>query len=147
VAPVVFIAEEVPLLPVPDTINEVLATSAGCPKEAIVSVRVALPVPNEFVAPNVTMEVPVAVGVPEMSPVEEFTLRPPGRPVVEKLVGELEAVIWYENVDPTVPPDVVALVIAGGEARGAKRNSVKPPSARWGFIKRGLTFMGITALL
>ena len=81
-------------MPLPGTMNEVLETRAGGPKEAMVSVRVALPVPNEFVAPNVTMEVPVAVGVPEMSPVEEFTDRPAGSPVAEKLVGELEAVIW-----------------------------------------------------
>jgi hypothetical protein len=40
------------------------------------------------------MEVPVAVGVPEMSPVEVLTLRLPGSPVAEKLIGELEAVIW-----------------------------------------------------
>jgi hypothetical protein len=63
--------------------NEVLATSADCPKVAMVSVRVALPVPNEFVAPNVTMEVPVALGVPEISPVEESTDRPAGSPVAE----------------------------------------------------------------
>jgi hypothetical protein len=60
----------------------------------MVSVRVALPVPNELVAPNVTMEAPVAVGVPEMSPVEELTDRPPGSPVAEKLVGEFVATIW-----------------------------------------------------
>ena len=60
----------------------------------MVTVRVAVPVPNEFVAANVTVEVPVVVGVPEMSPLEVLTDMPEGRPVAEKLVGELEAVIW-----------------------------------------------------
>jgi hypothetical protein len=60
----------------------------------VVSVSAAIPVPALLVAPRVTVEVPVAVGVPEMSPVEVLTLRPPGSPVAEKLIGELEAVIW-----------------------------------------------------
>ena len=59
-----------------------------------VRVRSAVPVPPLLVAPSVTVEVPVAVGVPEMSPVEVLTDKPEGSPVAEKLVGELEAVIW-----------------------------------------------------
>ena len=53
-------------------------TGAGT---ATVSVRVALPVPVLFVALSVMVEVPAAVGVPEMRPVLMFTLRPAGKPV------------------------------------------------------------------
>ena len=60
---------------------------------AMVSVRVAWPVPPLLVAPRVTVEVAAAVGVPEISPVVELTDRPAGNPVALKLVGELEAVI------------------------------------------------------
>ena len=48
---------------------------------AMVSVRVALPVPQALVAPRVTVEVAAAVGVPEISPVVELTDRPAGNPV------------------------------------------------------------------
>ena len=47
----------------------------------MVIVRVALPVPREFVALIVTVKVPVAVGVPEITPVEVFTVNPAGNPV------------------------------------------------------------------
>ena len=43
----------------------------GC-AAVTVSVRVALPVPPPLVAPNVTVEVAAAVGVPEIKPVEVF---------------------------------------------------------------------------
>ena len=48
---------------------------------AMVSVRVALPVPPLLVAPRVTVEVAAAVGVPEISPVVALTDRPAGNPV------------------------------------------------------------------
>ena len=48
---------------------------------AMVSVRVALPVPPPLVAPSVTVEVPAAVGVPEISPVAVLTDKPAGKPV------------------------------------------------------------------
>ena len=47
----------------------------------MVSVRVALPVPPALVAPSVTVEVPAAVGVPEISPVAVLTDKPAGKPV------------------------------------------------------------------
>lgn len=50
---------------------------------ATVNTRVAVPVPPALVVPMVTELVPVVVGVPEMIPVEEFTLNPEGRPVAE----------------------------------------------------------------
>jgi len=53
---------------------------AGAPT-AIVSVSVALPVPVLLVALRVTVEVPAAVGVPEIAPVEAFTDRPAGSPL------------------------------------------------------------------
>jgi hypothetical protein len=59
----------------------------------IVKVNVALPVPPELVALMVTLYVPAAVGVPEITPVVVFTVNPPGSPVALKLVGLLVAVI------------------------------------------------------
>jgi hypothetical protein len=47
----------------------------------IVRVSVALPVPPALVALIVTLYVPVVVGVPEITPVVVFTLRPAGSPV------------------------------------------------------------------
>jgi hypothetical protein len=48
---------------------------------AMVSVRVAFPVPPLLVALSVTVEVPAAVGVPEINPVALFTVSPAGNPV------------------------------------------------------------------
>ena len=47
----------------------------------MVSVRVALPVPPLLVALRVTVDVPAAVGVPEINPVPLFTVNPAGNPV------------------------------------------------------------------
>ena len=47
----------------------------------MVIVRVALPVPREFVALIVTVKVPGVVGVPEITPVEVFRVNPAGNPV------------------------------------------------------------------
>jgi hypothetical protein len=44
----------------------------------MVMTRVAVPVPPELVALIVTLYTPPTVGVPEMSPVLVFTLRPAG---------------------------------------------------------------------
>ena len=49
--------------------------------EVMVTVRMALPVPPPLVALSVTVELPAAVGVPEIRPVAGFTVRPPGNPV------------------------------------------------------------------
>jgi len=48
---------------------------------AIVSIRVALPVPTLLVALSVTADVAAAVGVPEIKPVPLFTVNPAGNPV------------------------------------------------------------------
>lgn len=58
-----------------------------------VKARVALPVPELFVALIETLKVPAAVGVPEIKPVEVLTLRAAGRPLAANFVGELFAVI------------------------------------------------------
>jgi len=52
-----------------------------------------LPVPPPLVALSVTVDVPAAVGVPEIRPEAVFTARPAGNPVAPKLVGVLVAVI------------------------------------------------------
>jgi hypothetical protein len=51
------------------------------PAAAIVSVRVAFPVPSRLVAFRVTVEVSIAVGVPEIKPVPLLTVKPTGNPV------------------------------------------------------------------
>ena len=47
----------------------------------MVRVKVALPVPLVLVAPNVTVEVPAELGVPEIKPVVVLTDKPAGKPV------------------------------------------------------------------
>ena len=63
------------------------------PLAVTVSVNAAEPVPAEFVAEMVALDVPAAAGVPEMMPVDVFTVRPVGRPDAANDVGEFDAVI------------------------------------------------------
>ena len=58
--------------------DSALKTGTGT---AMVSVSVALPVPALLVALSVIVEVPAAVGVPEIKPEAVFTVRPAGSPV------------------------------------------------------------------
>jgi hypothetical protein len=58
-----------------------------------VSANDALAVPLLLVAVIVALKVPVAEGVPEISPVAVFTASPGGNPEAPKLRGELVAVI------------------------------------------------------
>ena len=62
---------------------EAAALDAVCTKyvEITVRARLAVPVPMLFVALSATVEVPVAVGVPEIMPVVLFTVRPAGNPL------------------------------------------------------------------
>ena len=60
---------------------------------ATVKVKDELPVPPPLVALSVTLEVPAAVGVPEIKPETVFTVSPAGSPVAPKLVGEFVAAI------------------------------------------------------
>src|SRR4051812_48594876 len=64
------------------------------PEVAMLTASVAVPVPPELVALIVTLKLPAAVGVPEMTPVRVLTESPAVRPVALKLVGVLVAVIW-----------------------------------------------------
>ena len=59
-----------------------------------INVSVAVPVPALLVALSDMVEVPVAVGVPEIRPLAVLTDKPAGRPVAAKLVGVLVAAIW-----------------------------------------------------
>jgi hypothetical protein len=66
---------------------------AGFPSDTVI-VKVAVPLPPALLAPIVTPEEPMAVGLPEMSPEAVFTVKPDGSPVALNPVGELLAVIW-----------------------------------------------------
>ena len=70
-----------------------LVIAGGAEAALIVKVNVAVPVPAALVALNATLDVPAAVGVPEMTPVAVSTESPAGNPVALKLVGLLLAVI------------------------------------------------------
>ena len=72
-------------------LNELVIT--GVFAALIVKVNVAVPVPAAFVARNPMLDVPAAVGVPEMTPVAVLTESPAGKPAALKLVGFLVAVI------------------------------------------------------
>ena len=56
------------------------------------SARTALPDPALFVAVRATCDTASSVGVPEMMPVTGSSIRPGGRPVAPKEVGEFVAV-------------------------------------------------------
>jgi len=51
--------------------------------------RVFVPFPAEFVALTVKLNVPIVVGVPEMTPVVSFKLRPAGnvRLEIDQVIG------------------------------------------------------------
>ena len=57
-------------------------------------VSVAFPVPPELVALMVEVESPSTIGVPEIKPVAESTLKPAGNPDAPNEVGLLLAAIW-----------------------------------------------------
>ena len=54
---------------------------------------IAEPVPPVLTALMVAVNVPLAVGVPEISPVDAVTPNPGGRPVAPKLLASLLAMI------------------------------------------------------
>ncbi len=59
----------------------------------IVSESTAVPAPLALDALSFTLNRPVASGAPDMTPVEEFTTSPVGKPVAANLVGLFVAVI------------------------------------------------------
>ena len=75
---------------VPEAVEALLTTGTG---GWMTRVRFCVPVPATFVALKVTVEKPVVVGVPEITPVLVFTLKPSGRPVASKLSGLPVAVV------------------------------------------------------
>ena len=76
---------------VPLAVNALVMTGeAGA---LIVKANVADPVPAALVALNATLDVPAAVGVPEMTPFVWLTEAQEGKFVALKLVGLLLAVI------------------------------------------------------
>src|SRR5207253_8803368 len=80
----------------------------------IVITRVAVAVlqgPAPLLAVIVTLVVPVAVGVPEITPVLVLTVRPAGSGLALKLVGLIVAVSGEEKATPLVP---YAVLFGGG---------------------------------
>ena len=59
-----------------------------------VRVKLAVPVPPALMAEIVTVVTTEEVGLPEMIPEVEFTLKPAGKLLAPKEVGLLDAVIW-----------------------------------------------------
>ena len=70
-----------------------LLVMTGGAVETTVIFRVAVPDPRELLALIVTLDVPCDVGVPEITPVAELIVNPPGRPVAAKDDGALLAEI------------------------------------------------------
>jgi len=67
-------------LPLAEAALAVACTNA-METDVTVSFRVALPVPPLLLALSVTVDVPAAVGVPEINPEEVLTDNPAGNPV------------------------------------------------------------------
>src|SRR5204862_91039 len=79
-------------LPTPPTAELALVMTGG--PNVMLKVTPRLPVPVPLVANTVALNVPVAVGVPEMRPVAVFTVTPGGSPLALYDVGAYVAVIW-----------------------------------------------------
>jgi hypothetical protein len=73
---VIWYEKALPVVPLA-TVEPVITGAA----ELIVRVKLALAVPPELVALTVTIDVPAAVGVPEINPVVLLTASPEGKPV------------------------------------------------------------------
>ena len=91
----------------------------------MVNVSVAVPVPLPFVALSVMLYVPAVVGVPEINPVDVFTVKPAGNGAAPQVMITWSAVIWYEYGTPTVPVPVLGLVILGFGAANALFNPAR----------------------
>ena len=85
----------------------------------IVNVSVAVPVPLPLVALRVMLYVFAVVGVPEIKPVDVFTVKPAGKGDAPHVLIAWLAVIWYEYGTPVVPQSVVGLVMLGFGAASA----------------------------
>jgi hypothetical protein len=81
--------------------------------------RVSLPA--SFVALTVNVEVPAAVGVPEITPVSVFSVNPSGSVPLSRLhvIGvSPDAMIVWLYAASTVPPGNAAVVIVGDTGAG-----------------------------
>ena len=78
--------------------------------------RVFVPFPAEFVALTEKLNVPIVVGVPEMTPVVSFKLRPAGsvRLEIDQVIGiePVASSVWLYDC-PTMPPGRAVVVTAG----------------------------------
>ena len=70
--------------------------------------------PAELLAERVTLEMPLAVGVPEISPVRALSARPAGRPLAAKVPGSLEAARFSLRAVPTTAVALASGVSTGG---------------------------------
>ena len=99
------------------SVNE-LVTAGAARLEPTMIVMVPLPEPASLVAVRSTAKVPVAVGVPENTPVSVATVTPEGSPEADQLVGEFVTLARYRNGIPTAAPTVAAVTT------GATRTSI-----------------------
>ena len=90
----------------------------------IVNVTVAVPVPFALVPLRTTLLVSIVVGVPEITPVNALTLKPPGRLLAPHVVIGWFACIWYENWIPTNPVAFALLLRLGGAASAVVANEI-----------------------
>ena len=80
---------------------------------AMEKVRFCDPEPPAFEAVILEMKFPLAVGVPEMTPVVALIPSPKGSPEAANAVGEFVAVTEWENGTPQVAETEAGLEIAG----------------------------------
>jgi hypothetical protein len=103
-------------LTVPEGNDELLTTGAGGVAGLITRFNCFVPVPATLAAESVMVNVPDAVGVPLITPLDVFTLSPAGNPDAPKVVGVFVAVIVVLYVAPTVPDGSEVFVTTGAEA-------------------------------
>jgi hypothetical protein len=103
----------------PPTVAQVGLSELIVGTALIVNVSVAVPVPLMLVALRVMLYVFAVVGVPEIKPVDVFTVKPAGNGDAAQVLIVWSAVIWYEYGTPVVPQSVVGLVILGFGAASA----------------------------
>lgn len=79
----------------PDAVRLLVITGADkLPAGLRVITSMALPDPAALLALMTIFTTPVMTGVPDISPVVVFTVKPAGRPVALKPVGDWVPVIW-----------------------------------------------------
>lgn len=81
---------------------------------ATISVRFLVSRPRELAAASVRMNVPAAVGVPEICPVARSTANPGGKPKALNALGDSQAEIRNEKGRPSTTSCVSSPVMTGG---------------------------------